>query len=203
MHEVCRKIEEFNPRVCWMLLGDEQIFERGVCSRVCVWLTGVITTLANESTRCVALRHHDVRVGGSIPGLGSFNTVTVNLNNGESICWLMSINHFLLSNSANNDITLCSFQRIIVVYVAGCVYDGLEYINITNSFVYGWMVYIEFWLICFHTFSNVHSITVYASGATCDNTYSVSWIRSLSSDISSTLVNPPMSTVPWNRHFTQ
>ena len=26
--------------------------------------------------RCVALRHHDVRVGGSIPGLGSFNTVT-------------------------------------------------------------------------------------------------------------------------------
>ena len=27
--------------------------------------------------RCVALRHHDVRVGGSIPGLGSFNTVTM------------------------------------------------------------------------------------------------------------------------------
>ena len=27
--------------------------------------------------RCVALRHHDVRVGGSIPGLGSFNTVTI------------------------------------------------------------------------------------------------------------------------------
>ena len=26
--------------------------------------------------RRVALRHHDARVGGSIPGLGSFNTVT-------------------------------------------------------------------------------------------------------------------------------
>ena len=29
--------------------------------------------------RFVALRHHDVRVGGSIPGLGSFNTVTHSL----------------------------------------------------------------------------------------------------------------------------
>ena len=27
--------------------------------------------------RCVALRHHDARVGGSVPGLGSFNTVTL------------------------------------------------------------------------------------------------------------------------------
>ena len=26
--------------------------------------------------RRVALRHHDARVGGSVPGLGSFNTVT-------------------------------------------------------------------------------------------------------------------------------
>ena len=26
--------------------------------------------------RCVALRHHDSRVGGSVPGLGNFNTVT-------------------------------------------------------------------------------------------------------------------------------
>ena len=26
--------------------------------------------------RCVALGHHDARVGGSVPGLGSFNTVT-------------------------------------------------------------------------------------------------------------------------------
>ena len=26
--------------------------------------------------RFVGLRHHDARVGGSIPGLGSFNTVT-------------------------------------------------------------------------------------------------------------------------------
>ena len=26
--------------------------------------------------RCVALGHHDARVGGSIPGLGSFNTFT-------------------------------------------------------------------------------------------------------------------------------
>ena len=31
--------------------------------------------------RFVALRHHDARVGGSIPGMGSFNTVTdVSLN---------------------------------------------------------------------------------------------------------------------------
>ena len=30
--------------------------------------------------RCVALRHHDARVGGSVPGLGSFNTVTQNIN---------------------------------------------------------------------------------------------------------------------------
>ena len=27
--------------------------------------------------RCVALRHHDARVGGSVPGLGSFNTATL------------------------------------------------------------------------------------------------------------------------------
>ena len=26
--------------------------------------------------RCIALRHYDARVGGSVPGLGSFNTVT-------------------------------------------------------------------------------------------------------------------------------
>ena len=31
--------------------------------------------------RCVALRHHDARVRGSIPGLGSCNTVTLNLSN--------------------------------------------------------------------------------------------------------------------------
>ena len=30
----------------------------------------------NSLTTLVTLRHHDVRVGGSIPGLGSFNTVT-------------------------------------------------------------------------------------------------------------------------------
>ena len=33
--------------------------------------------------RCVALRHHDARVGGSVPGLGSFNTVTLAPNNGS------------------------------------------------------------------------------------------------------------------------
>ena len=27
----------------------------------------------------VALSHHDARVGGSIPGLGGFNTVTYNM----------------------------------------------------------------------------------------------------------------------------
>ena len=45
----------------------------------------MITTLANESTlaRRVAIRHHDARVGGSIPGLGSFNTVTLAPNVGS------------------------------------------------------------------------------------------------------------------------
>ena len=33
--------------------------------------------------RCVALRHHDARVGGSVPGLGNFNTVTMAPNNGS------------------------------------------------------------------------------------------------------------------------
>ena len=27
--------------------------------------------------RCVALRHHDVKAGGLIPGLGSFNSVII------------------------------------------------------------------------------------------------------------------------------
>ena len=43
-----------------MLLGDEQIFERGVCSRVCVWRTGVITTPVLHyvsDTRCVLTRN--------------------------------------------------------------------------------------------------------------------------------------------------
>ena len=45
--------------------------------------------------RCVALRHHDARVGGSVPGLGSFNTVTPVYNlKGKSICqcpiWLQN-----------------------------------------------------------------------------------------------------------------
>ena len=30
--------------------------------------------------RCVALRHHDARVGGSVPGLGSSITVTHRFN---------------------------------------------------------------------------------------------------------------------------
>ena len=33
--------------------------------------------------RCVALSHHDARVGGTVPGLGSFNTVTLASNNGS------------------------------------------------------------------------------------------------------------------------
>ena len=44
---------------------DEQIFEREVCSRVCVWRTGVITTLANEST----LWLDSLRSGITMPGL--------------------------------------------------------------------------------------------------------------------------------------
>ena len=32
--------------------------------------------------RFVALMHHNARVGGSIPGLGSYNTVTLLPNNG-------------------------------------------------------------------------------------------------------------------------
>ena len=38
---------------------------RIACSRVCVWQTGV-----DSLTQLVMLRHHDVRVGGLIPGLG-------------------------------------------------------------------------------------------------------------------------------------
>ena len=41
----------------------------------------------------------------------------VNLKNAESICRLMSVNRVLLSNSVNNDITLCLFKRIIVVEI--------------------------------------------------------------------------------------
>ena len=39
------------------------------------------------------------------------------LNNGESICRLMSVNRVLLSNSVNNDITVCLFKRTIVVEI--------------------------------------------------------------------------------------
>ena len=38
-------------------------------------------------------------------------------HNGESICRLMSVNRVFLSNSVNNDITLCLFKRIIVVEI--------------------------------------------------------------------------------------
>ena len=55
--------EEFNPGV---------ILEREVCSRVCVSWTGVITTLARDVARFVALKRHGARVGGSIPGVEQF-----------------------------------------------------------------------------------------------------------------------------------
>ena len=37
----------------------------------------------DSSARCVALGHHDARVGGSVPRLGSCNTVTLTPNNGS------------------------------------------------------------------------------------------------------------------------
>ena len=62
-----------------MLLGDEQIFERRVCSRVCMadWIDFYSGQFVDSLARFVAFRHHDAsRVGGLIPGLGNFNTVT-------------------------------------------------------------------------------------------------------------------------------
>ena len=55
--------------------------ENSVCGRVCVMWSGVITTLAIESTTqtaLVTLIHHDARGGGSIPGLSSFSTTAPN-----------------------------------------------------------------------------------------------------------------------------
>ena len=49
-----------------MLLGDENnIYLRREFVAGCVC----------GAASLVALRHHDARVGGSIPGIGSFNTV--------------------------------------------------------------------------------------------------------------------------------
>ena len=59
-----------------MLLEDEHVFERGVCSRmyVCMRTGQRVDALA----RLVALRHYDARIDGSIAGLGSCNTATLN-----------------------------------------------------------------------------------------------------------------------------
>ena len=35
----------------------------------------------------------------------------------ENVCRVGSVKRFLLANSGNNDITLCLFQCIIVVYI--------------------------------------------------------------------------------------
>ena len=61
-----------------MLLGDEQIFQRGVCSRVCmvIWNDYYSGQRVDSLARFLALMHHDATVDGLIPGLGSFNTVT-------------------------------------------------------------------------------------------------------------------------------
>ena len=62
-----------------MLLGDEHIFYRGVysCIGVCMvdWSEYYSGQWVDSLTRLVMLRHHDGKIGGSIPGLGSFNTV--------------------------------------------------------------------------------------------------------------------------------
>ena len=46
----------------------------GVC--MADWIDYYSGQRVDSLARFIALRHHDVGVGGSVPGLGSFNTVT-------------------------------------------------------------------------------------------------------------------------------
>ena len=91
--------------------------------------------------RCVALRHHDARVGGSVPGLGSFNTVTLAPNVGLLTGNAVPIGLTSVQNTGDRVavkgrqeklthecVEGCSGTSIYLrgEYVAGCVYDGLE-----------------------------------------------------------------------------
>ena len=83
---------------------------------MCVWRTGVITTLvrADSLARRVALRYHDARVGGSIPGLGSFNTVTCSLGDPYHLIPVVS-------DRADGSIGLatCNSYRVLISF-GGC-----------------------------------------------------------------------------------
>ena len=91
--------------------------------------------------RCVALRHHDARVGGSVPGLGSCNTVTLAPNNGSPYRNAVPIGLTSVQNTGDmvavkgrqeklthECVEGCSgtSRYLRGEYVAGCVYDGLE-----------------------------------------------------------------------------
>ena len=105
----------------------------------------MITTLANESTflaRCVALRHHDARVGGTIPGLAvstllHWRPITVLLagitvpigltsvqNTGDRVAVKgrqEKLTHECVEGCSGTSRYLRGGE-----YVAGCVYDELE-----------------------------------------------------------------------------
>ena len=91
--------------------------------------------------RCVALRHHDARVGGLVPGLGSLNTVTLAPNNGSLAGNAEQIGLTSVQNTGDRVavkgrqdklthecVKGCSgtSRYLRGEYVAGCVYDGLE-----------------------------------------------------------------------------
>ena len=69
----------------------------------------------------------------------------VNLKNGKFVSQSRLVKRFLMTNSGNNDINVCLFQRII---------------------------YFKFWIICVISFSYLHcvivySFTIHANGVTC------------------------------------
>ena len=59
MHEVCRKNGDLNPCVCWMVLGDKQIFERGVGLCMSDWSD-------YYSGHRVAFWHSGITMSGSV-----------------------------------------------------------------------------------------------------------------------------------------
>ena len=91
--------------------------------------------------RRVALKHHDARVGGSVPGLGSFNTVTLTPNVGLLAGNAVPIGLTSVQNTGDRVavkgrqeklthecVEGCSgtSRYLRGEYVAGCVYGGVE-----------------------------------------------------------------------------
>ena len=60
-------------------------FSQNDCVAGCMadWSDHYSGQRVDSLARFVVLRHRDARVGGSVPGLGSFNTVTLAPNNGS------------------------------------------------------------------------------------------------------------------------